>query len=105
MTTNQLPPISLEPLIADGRDCLRCRDIDGLDQVTLRGVEFYYHGKPWQQIIRRSDDVFELVENGIFKWPATDRLARAEFEVRLRNSKKTAARHHWTAWPRGRLPR
>ena len=76
------------PLVEKGRNCLACGEVAGMESVTLREVEFFYAGKPWQRITRRSDDVFLLVEKELFKWPSVDRITRATFEVRFKDSKK-----------------
>jgi hypothetical protein len=61
---------TLLPLVSDGRNCLACRDVEGIEW-----VEFYYGGSQWQRITRKSDDIFALVENEIIKWPALERIA------------------------------
>ena len=76
------------PLVEKGRNCLACGEVAGIESVTLREVDLFYAGKPWQRITRRSDDVFLLVEKELFKWPSVDRITRATFEVRFKDSKK-----------------
>jgi len=87
----KLPPqrlveYSLAPLVMDGRNCLACRDVEGMEWAVLEEVEFYYGGSPWQRLVRKSDDIFALVERGIFKWPALERIVRARFRVRVQNA-------------------
>ena len=79
---------TLAPLIT-GRDCLACLDISGMERVTLKEVEFLYRGDPWQRVTREADDIFTLVESGLLKWPAADRITRASFEVKFTDSRKT----------------
>jgi len=81
-------PLDLSPLLNDGRRCLACSDVKGIARVTLKEVEFYYGGAPWQGIVRWSDDVFSLLERGIFKWPALGRIKRAGFDVRFADAKE-----------------
>jgi hypothetical protein len=88
-----LPPKSmvkytLAPLVKDGRNCLVCRDVEGVEWVVLESVEFYYGGSPWQRISRKSDDIFTLVENEIIKWPALERITAARFQVRLKDDQR-----------------
>jgi hypothetical protein len=88
-----LPPkrmvkYTLAPLIEDGRDCLVCGDVEGMESVVLESVEFYYGGSPWQRITRKSDDIFSLVENEIIKWPAVERITAARFQLRLKNEQR-----------------
>jgi hypothetical protein len=52
---------------------------------------FYYGGSPWQRIMRKSDDIFALVENEIIKWPALERITAARFQLRLKEDQR--ARH------------
>jgi hypothetical protein len=79
---------TLAPLVTDGRNCLACRDVEGMDWVLLEWVEFYYGGSPWQRITRKSDDVFALVEKEIIKWPALERITAARFQVRLKGDRR-----------------
>ncbi len=80
---------TLTPLVEKGRNCLACGEVDGMLSVTLKEVEFFYGGKPWQRITRRSDDIFTLVEKELFKWPNPERITRAGFEVKFKDSNKT----------------
>lgn len=79
---------SLLPL-ESGRKCLVCTDIVGIDWVMLKDVEIFYPGKPWQRITRKSDDIYELVEKELFRWPSADRLTKATFEIKFTGSDKT----------------
>lgn len=79
----------LDPLVMDGPACLACGDIPGIEFITLKEVEFYQSGQPWQRIIRKSEDIFALVANGLIKWPAVDRIKRAGFEIKFADSAKT----------------
>jgi hypothetical protein len=79
---------TLVPLIKDGRNCLACRDVKEMDSAILESVEFYYGGSPWQRVTRQSDDVFSLVEQRIFKWPALERIAAARFAIRLKGGQR-----------------
>jgi hypothetical protein len=68
----------LAPLLT-GRDCLACGDVAGLESVTLREVEFFFGGKPWQRVTRKSADIFDLLEREAFRWPAVECISRASF--------------------------
>jgi hypothetical protein len=59
-----------------------------MELVVLESVEFYFGGTPWQRNIRKSDDIFGLVENDIFKWPALERIMAARFRVRLKGERR-----------------
>lgn len=80
---------TLTPLVEKGRNCLACGEVDGIESVTLREVEIFYGGKPWQRITRKSDDIFRLVDQELFSWPSADRITRAGFEVKFKDSNKT----------------
>jgi hypothetical protein len=91
-----LPPkrmvkYTLAPVVKDGRNCLVCSDVEGLEWAVLESVEFYYGGSPWQRNIRKSDDIFALVENEVFKWPALERITVARFRVRLNGEHRSRA--------------
>jgi hypothetical protein len=79
---------TLAPLIAEGRDCLVCSDVNGMERAVLESVEFYYAGSPWQRVARQSEDIFSLVEQRIFKWPALERIAAARFAIRLKGERR-----------------
>ena len=82
---------TLAPLVENGRNCLVCRDVEGMERVILKGVEFYYGGSHWQRITHKSDDIFALVENQIFKWPALERISAARFQIRLKGEQRGRA--------------
>jgi len=75
---------TLAPLVRSGRDCLACADVPGLERVRLKEVEFYFPGAPWQRVLRRADDIFELVENEEVRWPGRiEEITRATFEIKF----------------------
>lgn len=78
---------TLAPLVMDGRACLVCADVEGVESVMLREVEVRYGGKPGHQIIHKSEDIFRLEEEALFQWPDVERIARAVFEVKFLGSK------------------
>jgi hypothetical protein len=79
---------TLAPLVEDGRKCLVCSDVEGMESVILESVEFYFGGTPWQRNIRKSDDIFGLIENEIFKWPALERITAARFGFWLNGERR-----------------
>ena len=88
LSLNRKGKYTLIPVVSDGPKCLVCSDVEGMDSIVLDSVEFYFGGTPWQRIIRKSDDIFGLVENDIFKWPALERITAARFRVRLRGERR-----------------
>ena len=79
--------VTMAPIVLNGRNCLVCHDVEGAECVRLKAVTLYYIGTPWQRVTRESDDIFELVENDIFSWPALDQILEAQFLVRLKDGK------------------
>lgn len=78
----------LKPLLK-GRGCLACLDIEGMESVTLKEVQFLFGGKPWQRVTRASDDIYGLVEKEKLFWPGdAERIKRATFEIKFAGSKK-----------------
>jgi hypothetical protein len=80
---------TFDPLIRLGCDCLACGDIEGIESITLKQVQVSYPGAPSHRITHDSDDIFALVERGLFQWPEVDRLTRVSFEVKFTGSNKT----------------
>jgi hypothetical protein len=80
---------SLDPIIRDQRKCLAAGDVDGVERVTLKEVEFFFGGTPSQRVSRKSEDIFALVDRGALKWPDERHLTRATFEVEFSGTKKT----------------
>lgn len=81
---------TLAPLVRDGRNCLACRDVPGIERVELKEVEVFYPGKHWQCVTRKSNDIFSLVEKGWVRWPESPgEITRATFEVKFSDAKMT----------------
>jgi hypothetical protein len=95
---------TLAPLIEGGRNCLVCSDVEGMESVFLESVEFYFGGTPWQRTTRKSDDIFAVAENEIFKWPTLDRIAAARFRVRLKGERQGRPLIVRPSIPPGRTP-
>ena len=80
---------TLAPLVADGRNCLACLDVPGIERVVLKEVEFFFPVKPRERVTRKSDDIFALLENGRVEWPkAPGAITRATFEVKFTEARK-----------------
>jgi len=77
----------LKPLLT-GRGCLACLDIEGMESVTLKEVQFLFGGKPWQRVTRVSDDIFALIEKEKLSWPSEECIKRVTFEIKFADSKK-----------------
>ncbi len=77
------------PILSDGRGCLVCADVPGIEQVWLTRVEFVWRKEPWKRAVHEADDVFGSVERGEFAWPKSlEDFASATFQVKFRGAKK-----------------
>lgn len=74
---------TLDPLRRDGRAALACTDIEGIDWVKLREVRFYFCGNPWEEVNRKSSDVFAVFESRGKPFPEGGRISRASFQIKF----------------------
>ena len=78
---------TLDPLREQGEDALACADIDGIDWVKLKEVQFFYSGNPWEVVSRKSDDLFALLQARDRRFPESGRIIRATFLVKFTDGK------------------
>ena len=79
---------TLAPLL-HGRACLACGDIPGIESVSLTEVQFYTRKDPWNVLIRKADDIFQLIERGALEWPEkVEEIARATFLIKFWKAKR-----------------
>ena len=72
-----------------GRECLACADIPGIESASLTEVHLFSREEPWNLLIRKADDVFELIERGDLRWPrSVEEITRATFRVKFRGAKR-----------------
>lgn len=82
---------TLGPLIEVGRDALRCRDVEGLDLITLVELHIEHDSEQHDVEIRRSCDVFRALEDkgrNLADEAPIIRLVRAKFRVRFVGGKE-----------------
>lgn len=79
---------TLAPLVNDGRKCLACRDVAGIEDITLTEVQTYTGGRDWLRQTQQAWDLFTLIEQERVVLPEVDWLVRASFLVRFSDSKK-----------------
>jgi hypothetical protein len=74
---------TLEPLRTDGKDALNVDDIDGIDEILMREIEFYWGGDQNEVEIRRADDIFTMWETRVppRKMPEKARVNRVAFHI------------------------
>jgi hypothetical protein len=78
---------TLEPL-KQGRSSLVCSDIDGIDSIVMKEIEFTIPGAVWEREIHKADDVFTAFENRSFEIRDHIRISRASFKVQFSDSQK-----------------
>lgn len=65
---------TLEPLRQDGKACLECGDVDGIDKVTLTENTILYDANFNESVTRRADDIFGLLDARKHQFPRRFRL-------------------------------
>jgi hypothetical protein len=79
---------TLAPLVNDGRRSLACRDIGGIEDITLIEVQSLTGGRDWLRQTHHAEDLFNAIEHERVVLPAAECLVRASFLVRFSDSKK-----------------
>ena len=79
---------TLTPLIASGRASLACKDIPGIDEITLVEVQAFTGGRDWLRVRYHAGDLFNLIEDETVVLPDKQSLVRASFLVRFTDAKK-----------------
>lgn len=78
---------TLEPLRADGKASLVCTDMDGMEWVKLREIQYYWGGPQNEVETRRANDYFAALEARGRSIPAKARITRAGFQIKFNDSK------------------
>jgi hypothetical protein len=78
---------TLDPLRELGEDSLALGDIDGIEWIKLREVQFFFRGNPWEVVTRKSDDVFALFKSRDKSFPDSGRTIKATFQVKFADAK------------------
>lgn len=77
------------PLVEAGRACLVCRDIPGIEHVTLTELQMLTRrGQRWLRTTHQSADVFDDLEDGSIAPPFVEQIVRATFVIRFSDSVK-----------------
>lgn len=78
---------TLEPLRTDGEKSLVCADVEGMEWVKLKQIEFF-HGGPEKEIeVRKATDLFASYGARGKSLPAKARIIRASFNVKFKDAK------------------
>ncbi len=78
---------TLEPLRDVGEDATACGDIDGMDWVQLREVQFWWGGSQKEIEILKAQDLFAALRDRSKELPAAPRIIRGKFMVKFANGK------------------
>ena len=78
---------TLEPLRRDGAVSIVCTDVDGMDWVRLREVQFLRGGTEREIEIRKAKDLFAALEGRGQSMPARAPILRASFHVKFTDTK------------------
>jgi len=78
---------TLEPLREDGEDALVCSDIDGIDAIRLKEIQFFWGGSENEVEIRKASDIFAVLKRKQRGLPAKVALSSAKFDVKFTDSK------------------
>jgi len=81
---------TLEPLRADGKDSLDVSDIEGIEQIILREIEFFWGGSQSAIEIRRANDIFAMWQQHDPPYTIREnaKINRAAFHVYFTGSSK-----------------
>lgn len=77
---------TLAPIVEDGRACLACTDVDGIEEVQLCEIQFRHHSHQYHVEVHKADDVFSALEDINRIIPASARLLRASFKIKFQNA-------------------
>jgi hypothetical protein len=77
------PRFTLAPLVTDGRDCLACADVDGIEGARLNEVVFMHRTPSWNQMSKHGTDIFQLVESGCLRFPPVNTISRVVFGMKF----------------------
>jgi len=78
---------TLDPLRDDGEASLDCDEIEGIEWIKLREVQFYWGGQYGEIEIRKASDVFAAYAARNRQLPSGGRLFKAVFQVKFEDCK------------------
>lgn len=78
---------TLEPLRDSGVDSLVCSDVDGIEYIKLRELQFCWGGPHKEIEIRRADDIFAMLADKDRKIPSGVPILKASFHIKFKDSK------------------
>ena len=78
---------TLKPLQTSGEASIVCTDVDGIEMVRLKEIQFYWGGAEGEIEIRKADDVFAAYAGRDRIMPQKARIIRASFKVKFTGTK------------------
>jgi hypothetical protein len=78
---------TLEPLRTDGEASIVCTDIDGMEWVRLKEIQYFWGGAEKEIEIRKANDIFAAYSGSGRAMPKKARIIRASFQVKFTDSK------------------
>lgn len=78
---------TLEPLRTDGEASIVCTDVDGMEWVRLKEVQYFWGGAEKEIEIRKANDIFAALAGSGRSMPSKARIIRANFQVKFTDSK------------------
>jgi hypothetical protein len=85
------PKYTLEPLKAQGKDALRCRDIHGMEWARLREIQYVWDAIHGHVETQKADDLFEAFAVRGISVEKDPELSKAVFSVKLAAERKPRA--------------
>lgn len=78
---------TLDPLRSNGEDSLVCTDIDGMESVVLKEVQYFWGGPENEVEVRKASNIFEAMKRRNRTIPDSARISKAKFQVKFADSK------------------
>jgi hypothetical protein len=78
---------TLDPLKTNGADSLVCSDIQGIEWIKLRELQFFWGGAYKEIVIWRADDVFAMLADKERSIPGNAPIIKASFQIKFEDAK------------------
>lgn len=78
---------TLDPLKTQGADSLVCSDIEGIEWIKLRELQFFWGGAHKEIVIWRADDIFAMLVDKERTIHANAPIIKASFQIKFEDAK------------------
>jgi hypothetical protein len=78
---------TLDPLRSDGEDSLVCSDVDGMESVVLKEVQYFWGGPENEVEVRKASNIFSAMKRRNRSIPDSARISKAKFQIKFADSK------------------